>query len=897
MEAEDVVNGIQSAIEAHRTDIMKTMLETVKKGWSADKFNETLNRCGADGSFLHRVTREDKGDMVRLLLSYGADASLKDSEGRTASSLAASDAARAAYVDTLFASIAKDDKVVIRKLLHSGLDVDVRDNAVKHNTLLHWAVSFTNHEAVEYLAEQGATLDLPNAKGLTPLHEAAQAGNCDMVRLLLRHGADANFPVHGDGKLQGKTAAELTASESVVAILRAQKSEPSPSKRIPEVNGRPAAAGRPTSPSADSVFSLEEINSSIPALQVPVRPVITDARLHWLWPPPKEVRQLAGAPFELAPPWNVAFVGCAGPLLHRVLDIWDVHKPHLTALGVDPAIADATQSARLICCVNQRLFAGPEAYRITVAADRISMVCADTSGLHHALATLRQLIRLCQAEGLLPALHIDDRPSLRLRAILLDVTINGRVPLLDTLFSMVDVWHAVKINQLHLYTRVDTSALASQWPWPYTKTELLSLDRYCQDRGLELVPALEMNGGASFEPLTFQALLASARHCFPSTSYIHAGPQLTSMLMEMQDATWSFDLTWLLCANSLRSSPSAHVDPSAVLAEYGFQADYNFHEMSQPAWQGSSAMCFCGGTASWSCLAGYPDAAAANILHAVQAAVDRGSLGAIAATWTDAVALGSLHFAWPGWICHAGLSWNPSVHWDFIQNSLAELVSLWALDEAPAEDASGAESSTGAVGAALVELGRLETWMLRFSRGELDSDSLIEASSIPPSLPPRDGSTHYQLLVDTDNVCVDNLSMECVVRAVRHAKKWHNLLTGHQANGRAGVSQPLFARTAAAQCALTADFLLLAGRIGRGVLATGSNPSTTSGLATVNLGVANLSPTLRTDVANRLLSLTERFKQLWALQYQVPSSGLNNVLATLTTATKRLLNHPGHIGL
>jgi len=88
----------------------------------------------------------------------------------------------------------------------------------------------------------------------------------------------------------------------------------------------------------------------------------------------KQVRQLAGAPFELAPPWNVAFVGCAGPLLHRVLDIWDVHKPHLTALGVDPAIADATQSARLICCVNQRLFAGPEAYRITVAADRISMV-------------------------------------------------------------------------------------------------------------------------------------------------------------------------------------------------------------------------------------------------------------------------------------------------------------------------------------------------------------------------------------------------------------------------------------------------------------------------------------------------------------------------------------------
>ncbi len=62
-------------------------------------------------------------------------------------------------------------------------------------------------------------------------------------------------------------------------------------------------------------------------------------------------------------------------------------------------------------------------------------------------------------------------------------------------------------------------------------------------------------------------------------------------------------------------------------------------------------------------LAGYPEAAAANILHAVQAAVERGSLGSFVATWTDSVALGSLHFAWPGWILQAGLAWNHTIHW------------------------------------------------------------------------------------------------------------------------------------------------------------------------------------------------------------------------------------------
>lgn len=132
-------------------------------------------------------------------------------------------------------------------------------------------------------------------------------------------------------------------------------------------------------------------------------------------------------------------------------------------------------------------------------------------------------------------------------------------------------------------------------------------------------------------------------------------------------------------------------------------------------------------------LSSYPEAAAANILNAVQAAVERGSLGSIAATWTDAIALGSLHFAWPGWILQAGLSWNHSIHWvfmstdsfflsesfpfipelfqDFIQQSLGDLVSMWILNE-PMDRRSS-------VGTAIVEMGRLETWLLRHARGEL----------------------------------------------------------------------------------------------------------------------------------------------------------------------------------
>ena len=99
---------------------------------------------------------------------------------------------------------------------------------------------------------------------------------------------------------------------------------------------------------------------------------------------------------------------------------------------------------------------------------QISIICSDRQGLHYALTTLEQLVVLCFDDGQLPPLHIEDSPSLRMRAVLLDVSSAGRVPLLDSLFSMIDIWRSMKLNQIHLYSRVNTSG-GLQWPWPYSK--------------------------------------------------------------------------------------------------------------------------------------------------------------------------------------------------------------------------------------------------------------------------------------------------------------------------------------------------------------------------------------------------------------------------------------------
>ena len=45
---------------------------------------------------------------------------------------------------------------------------------------------------VIYLIQHGALPDVPTVRGETPLHLAARANQADIIRILLRNGADVN---------------------------------------------------------------------------------------------------------------------------------------------------------------------------------------------------------------------------------------------------------------------------------------------------------------------------------------------------------------------------------------------------------------------------------------------------------------------------------------------------------------------------------------------------------------------------------------------------------------------------------------------------------------------------------------------------------------------------------
>lgn len=116
-------------------------------------------------------------------------------------------------------------------------------------------------------------------------------------------------------------------------------------------------------------------------------------------------------------------------------------------------------------------------------------------GLWHGLQTLRQILE--QNGAVVPAMHIEDAPALENRGYYFDAA-RGRVPKLDWLKKLADRMAYYKMNQLQLYIEHSYLFRGMTELWrddtPLTAAEILELDHYCTERGIELVPSLSSFG-------------------------------------------------------------------------------------------------------------------------------------------------------------------------------------------------------------------------------------------------------------------------------------------------------------------------------------------------------------------------------------------------------------------
>lgn len=131
----------------------------------------------------------------------------------------------------------------------------------------------------------------------------------------------------------------------------------------------------------------------------------------------------------------------------------------------------------------------PQGYQLTVASGRITIVASTAAGLFYGVQTARQLLMQCGRQ--LPDVRCTDWPDFPSRGVMLDVSRN-KAPTMPTLLALVEMLASWKINQLQLYFEHMYAYRQHPTVWqdasPFTAEEIMTLDRFCQERFIELVP-------------------------------------------------------------------------------------------------------------------------------------------------------------------------------------------------------------------------------------------------------------------------------------------------------------------------------------------------------------------------------------------------------------------------
>lgn len=208
-----------------------------------------------------------------------------------------------------------------------------------------------------------------------------------------------------------------------------------------------------------------------------------------IWPQPKTIIELNDSlPFIAGKELFISIIQ-GSESIHKILDVWEISRSILLELGHDVKIGEVQpRSGKLYsdhqieCLVNGNLFNVSDGYQLLVSQNVVKVTAGSLAGLHYAVCTFVQILRLCKGQKNsdvceIEAVLIKDEPRFKHRGILLDISPRGRIPSLEYLLHMIDLWSSFKVSHLHLYSRLAPSC---DWQLCYTRSEMVTLDRYCR---------------------------------------------------------------------------------------------------------------------------------------------------------------------------------------------------------------------------------------------------------------------------------------------------------------------------------------------------------------------------------------------------------------------------------
>ncbi|MGJ3239403.1 MAG: beta-N-acetylhexosaminidase [Anaerolineae bacterium] len=389
----------------------------------------------------------------------------------------------------------------------------------------------------------------------------------------------------------------------------------------------------------------------------------------------------------------------------------------LQALGLDWGLCVGSPDVDTAIHLHRDDSLPDQAYRLTIAETGIALYGQD-AGLFYGVCTLAQL--LVQYGRDLPLLTIDDAPDYPSRGVMLDIS-RDKVPTLETLMMLVDELASLKINQLQLYIEHTYAYRGHEQVWalasPMTADDILTLDAYCRERYVELVPNQNSLGHVE-RWLKFPRYLPLAEkpegfvpswggpHRSASTLnplddgslalmrslYDQYLPQFTSKQFNVGcDEPWELGqgksqsevearggrvyLDWLLklyedvsgrgyrmmfWGDIITHYPElvTELPDDVIVMEWGYEADHAFDEHGALFAQSGKPFYVCPGTSSWNTLIGRTTNALGNLESAALNGLKHGAVGYLNTDWGDNGHMQPLPVSYLGFAYGAGVSWH-----------------------------------------------------------------------------------------------------------------------------------------------------------------------------------------------------------------------------------------------
>ncbi|MBE6658941.1 MAG: hypothetical protein E7604_10940 [Ruminococcaceae bacterium] len=262
---------------------------------------------------------------------------------------------------------------------------------------------------------------------------------------------------------------------------------------------------------------------------------------HMILPIPKTV-QYGDTVHPLAPTYFCeGFDGAEIPVIAAASDHFDrVFSGYLTR-------AESREMAGILCICDPAL--PQNAHTIDADGDGVVIRAAGAEALNHAMAALLLSVEDGDDGLTVPDLHIEDAPDGSWRGLMIDLARKWHP--ISYLYDAVDLCWLYKINRLQLHFTDDQSFTFPTDAYPALKTEnrfyskeaLRALDVYAKERGVMLVPELDLPGHCSCfntaypeifgthgimcaEEKTFlalQTLIDEILALFPDADYLHLG--------------------------------------------------------------------------------------------------------------------------------------------------------------------------------------------------------------------------------------------------------------------------------------------------------------------------------------------------------------------------------------